>query len=197
MIASSTYLFKPLIDHFFGTYERNTKLGEHSKKICSALQIMKEGFHSEYEDKIQFLVPYPYFEYKDNKNEYVNKTFNEIAESASERNTYEFVPFHKSPEAKFQWALKHLQSYKDIKEKLEKEKKAQTKYINFYKKNNEKIAHCHLQILPEEDNPFKKELRKIMKETNYTTFKLQKSIELLYHRLDYGKLVKGKCELGY
>lgn len=188
------------------TEATNTKLEKHTSEITKALKIIRKGYFGEDLDKIKFLVPYPYSEYEKERrrSDYptrteLNEFFNRENWSDTDPSKYEFVSFDNSPEAEFQWAWKHLESYSDIQEKRKIAEKISIEFNEWYSNNKEKIFGYgkKLRKLQETDPVFHKKHNEIVEKTNTANNNLQKALDVLYHQLDDGETVKGKCELGY
>lgn len=178
----------------------------HSKEIARALEIMSKGYYDEEYGEIQFLVPYPYSEYLKDERKTNFPTPSEIIElfnkhdwSDADPKKYDFVPLDRSPEAKFEWVMQHLESYDDIKEKLQRAEKAQTRWIKFCKENSKQIMEHHKNILSttEKHGTFHSLYVKMVQETNDPLKELQESMQILYYNLKHGEIIKGKCKLGY
>ncbi len=205
VIGSLVYGFKPRVDKFFENHENNSDKLNHSKNdIAKALKIMSEGHYGEYLETNQFLIPYPFSEYKQDKRRMDFPTTTELIESFNKRDwsdtepkKYEFVSFNHSPEAKFEWAMAHLESYDDIKKKFENAEKANQQCEDFCKKNKQQIDEHYKNLLArkEVNNPFHDKLMKILDESNKASTELQGSIRILYHKLERGKIIKGKCDI--
>lgn len=181
----------------------NQHLEDHSKNdIVKALEIMSEGHYGEYLEKNQFLIPYPFSEYKHDKRRMDFPTTTEINEwlnkpTEVEPKKYDFVPFSHSPEAKFEWAMAHLESYDDIKKKFENAEKANQRLEDFSKKNKQQLDEHYKNLLAmkEVNQLFSDKFLKIVEEYNKASTELRGSIQILYYKLKRGEIIKGKCDV--
>lgn len=185
-----------------------SKLKHSENEILNALNIIKDGYYGEYFDKFQFLVPYPHSEYKEQRRKDLYPTVKEIDQFADDfanrigsavfdkKTMYEFVSLDRYPEAKLGWAMKHLVFYKDIKQKLKNSRKNEKEYLEFFKDNQSQIITLSKEAL-ESKNEYSNELLNELHakgiKAQETRLELQNSIDLLYHKLKNGDVIKGKC----
>ena len=91
--------------------------------------------------------------------------------------------------------MNHLQSYREIKEKLEKAKTDSEEYVNFVQSNNPKLVEYSKGYEPsnQEAKTLFEDCNKKIEKTNNSTHELRKLLEKLYYELKDGTTVKGKC----
>ena len=186
----------------------NKEKRKHKEEIVEAIKIISEGHYGEDDyGNTQFLIPYPYDEYvKDQrkekfptiseKNEEVDAMFNRSNPYKTEEKKYEFVPLDKSNDAKFDWAWEHLQSYNDIKEKIEVLKKIYLENKEINKNNEEEVFKIMNKMitLKKVDSPLYEKWQKHITELNNSQQEMKEEMSILFHKLDRDESMKGKCK---
>ena len=197
-VAVAYWTFKPDIERLVEKLQPDYL---HSAKLSLPFEIMSKGKFEHVQNITEFCVPYPYQVYREYelrlKLPKSSDMMNFIVSKVEMPEYFRYIPINRSPEAQFDQAMKHLESYKELNTAFNDAKKSYDDFVAFCKKNNENSKTVLERELRGEHQPepFYSEAVNIERKFTDELQIFQKRCDILSQRLDTNRVViKGKCD---